>query len=44
MMDVIDMGLQSDMKYLTVIEWAASIIILHSKAAARLKGVTKAVG
>ncbi len=40
-MDVLDMGLQSDLKYLTVIEWLASFVILHPKSAARLMGVTK---
>jgi hypothetical protein len=40
-MDVLDMGLQSDLKYLTVIEWLASFVILHPKSAARLKGVTQ---
>ncbi len=40
-MDVIDMGLQSDLRYLTVIEWLASFVILHPKSAARLQGVTQ---
>lgn len=39
--EVLDMGLQSDLQYLTVIEWQASFVILHPKSAARLKGVTK---
>ena len=38
-MDVLDMGLQSDLCYLTVIEWMASIVILHPRSAARLMGV-----
>ncbi len=38
-MEVIDMGLQSDLQYLTVIEWQASFVILHPKSTARLKGV-----
>ena len=40
-MDVIDMGLQSDLQYLTVIEWQASFVILHPKSAARLSGITQ---
>lgn len=43
-MEVIDMGLQGDLKYLTVIEWLAGFVILHPKSAARLKGVTVADG
>jgi len=42
-MAVLDMGLQSDLQYLTVIEWLASFVILHPKSAARLKGVTQSV-
>lgn len=38
-MSVIDMGLQSDLRYLTVIEWLASIVILHPRSAARLRGI-----
>lgn len=40
-MAVLDMGLQSDLQYLTVIEWLASFVILHPKSAARLQGVTQ---
>lgn len=42
-MDVLDMGLQGDLRYLTVIEWLASFVILHPKSAARLQGVTRSV-
>lgn len=38
-MSVLDMGLQSDLRYLTVIEWLASFVILHPRSAARLAGV-----
>ncbi len=40
-LDVLDMGLQEGMYYLTAIEWLSSFVILHPKAAARLKGITR---
>jgi len=40
-LEVIDLGLQEGMYYLTAIEWLASFVVLHPRAAARLKGVLK---
>jgi len=40
-LEVIDLGLQEGMYYLTAIEWLASFVVLHPRAAARLKGVIK---